>query len=778
MTSETTLREYVVTLHRFDDLESFYADMETAGGSLYIPDRAVDVAMRRPISRNTHYLLNDQEAAQLQNDPRVLAVELTPTELGIERTPMWTQTSSLWSKSNTLAQGQLNWGLLRVTEGSQRSNWGTGGTTEVTGTVTVPFSGKNVDVVIMDGRMEPGHPEFAKSSNGTGGTRVDQYNWYALTSQVTGGTNGIYSYTPANPGNDYHGAVVAGISAGNTHGWARDANLYNIYAYNADPQFDYVRAWHANKSVNTLTGRKNPTIINCSFGYKKVVTLSSLTSIVYRGVTYTGPFTEAQVNSYGLFTYSIFENPVVVTYVTFVFSFEFERVDIEECIAAGIIVVFAAGNESSKIDVTGGQDYNNSVTTGGVTYLYNQGSSDQAQGAISVGAISANFFTDTLEPKADYSSRGPGVDVFAPGSNIRSSSKSDRIPNVPDARNSSYVVGRFDGTSYAAPQVTGVLATMLEVMPSMTPAAAMSYIISNAKLGQINDTSGPVTDPYALLGAPNRYAFAKYPATMAITPSTATVTPLQSVTYTITMTDVPDGSLVYLTESGTSISTDFNDGVTQFVLTVTSGAASLTRTASASITGSRTSIMQLRTGGYDGNIQATASTVTVSASGTISSSDATLSALTISSGTLIPTFSSNTLSYTATVANGVSSVTVTPTRNQPNATITVNGTAVTSGSPSSTINLNVGSNTITVVVTAQDGTTTKTYAIIATVSVSDFASSSGSFTIDAQGKGFFTVTPSLDSVAEGAETFTLSLRTSSVSGNIVKTSDPITINNA
>src|SRR5690606_34014361 len=46
-----------------------------------------------------------------------------------------------------------------------------------------------------------------------------------------------------------------------------------------------------------------------------------------------------------------------------------------------------------------------------------------------------------------------------------------------------------------------------------------------------------------------------------------------------------------------------------------------------------------------------------------------------------------------------------------NATITVNGTAVTSGNASGAIALNVGSNTITTVVTAQDGTTTKTYTV-------------------------------------------------------------------
>ena len=98
----------------------------------------------------------------------------------------------------------------------------------------------------------------------------------------------------------------------------------------------------------------------------------------------------------------------------------------------------------------------------------------------------------------------------------------------------------------------------------------------------------------------------------------------------------------------------------------------------------------------------------------LQSTVATLSALTLQTATLSPTFTSGTTSYTATVSNDTSSITVTPTKIQANATITVNGTAVTSGSASGSISLTVGSNTITVVVTAQDGTTTQTYTVTVT----------------------------------------------------------------
>jgi hypothetical protein len=81
-----------------------------------------------------------------------------------------------------------------------------------------------------------------------------------------------------------------------------------------------------------------------------------------------------------------------------------------------------------------------------------------------------------------------------------------------------------------------------------------------------------------------------------------------------------------------------------------------------------------------------------------------LATLTVSPGTLNPSFNPNTRSYTADVANNVVSVTVTPTLQDTAATMTVNGQATTSGQPR-TISLNGAgqSTTITITVTAQNG---------------------------------------------------------------------------
>jgi autotransporter-associated beta strand protein len=102
------------------------------------------------------------------------------------------------------------------------------------------------------------------------------------------------------------------------------------------------------------------------------------------------------------------------------------------------------------------------------------------------------------------------------------------------------------------------------------------------------------------------------------------------------------------------------------------------------------------------------------AAGLAASSNADLSNLVPSDGTLSPAFASGTISYTASVPSATTSMTVTPTVADATATITVNGNPVTSGSPSGSISLNLGANVITNVVTAQDTVTTKTYTLTVT----------------------------------------------------------------
>lgn len=88
-----------------------------------------------------------------------------------------------------------------------------------------------------------------------------------------------------------------------------------------------------------------------------------------------------------------------------------------------------------------------------------------------------------------------------------------------------------------------------------------------------------------------------------------------------------------------------------------------------------------------------------------------LSAMTISHGTLSPAFAPGTKNYTATSSDA--SITLTPTWQESGASIKVNGSTVTSGSASGSISLAMGDNRIVVIVTDNSAKTT-TYVLIYT----------------------------------------------------------------
>ena len=98
----------------------------------------------------------------------------------------------------------------------------------------------------------------------------------------------------------------------------------------------------------------------------------------------------------------------------------------------------------------------------------------------------------------------------------------------------------------------------------------------------------------------------------------------------------------------------------------------------------------------------------------VPSSDATLSTLVISTGTLTPAFTVLGTAYTVSVGNDTTSLTVTPTTTMPGSTITIEGEAATSGEPSDPIALGVGETAITIVVTASDPRHTSTYTVTVT----------------------------------------------------------------
>ena len=512
--NDTTKREYIVTLHDRSDLGNFYDEMEHSGSRYgYTPERVVDVAARREISRNTHYWLTNAEAEQLKQDERVMAVDLTIAERGAIVRPMAPFVySANWDKSSTNTATSLDWGPFRIYRGSTVAGWGSDGTALTSGDLRLTAGGKNVDVVIVDGLVLPNHPEYAVNPDGTGGTRVVQYNWF--------GNSGSYNYNTGTAANRNHGMHVAGIACGNTMGMARDSNIYNIGPYGengvgTEQIFDYIRTWHNAKTINPVTGRKNPTITNNSYGIFNFDRLDTapLTRVDYRGLAYTptAPATSidpAQALAIGVLVLYSGTIPVALYQVRLP-SFD---ADVTDAIADGILVVGAAGNwYNLKNDVTSGVDYNNAFyrAAAGTIRNQNQGVSPACAGSVTAGAISVmNIDATVTEQKADTSCSGPRNQVSAPGTNIFSAHFDS---GVADPRNGAYWLAKLTGTSMASPLVCGGLACMLEQYPWVLQGNAITYLNTYSTSNQIV-FSGSDTDMYAFRagrGAPNKYHFFK-----------------------------------------------------------------------------------------------------------------------------------------------------------------------------------------------------------------------------------------------------------------------------
>lgn len=520
------MNTYIVALNEGIDYDAFWNEIENLSPSDgFVPSRRVDIINNRDaFKRICEYALTEEEAEQLKNDPRVAAVEQPVRDLPFVNivNNSITMGDKSFNKTTSSNSAEVNWGLVRHTNTS--NVYGSGTTTS--SKYTYDLDGTGVDVVINDSGIQPGHPEF--------GSRLRSINW---SSYYAG-------YTDSQIDQDGHGTHVAGITAGKTYGWAKGADVYslasgNISGINSADPLDFFEAlinWHTTKTNN------RPTVVNMSwelrFNWENLQpVLGDYRNYISGGQHSSGPILSGQNISYyrskGLIDIQqglpIQPNPDM-PYSSIAYNNA-----LGEVIDAGIIVVQAAGNNSFKMDkptASGGSgDYDNyvniSITLLGNTYTYNnnyyhRGSSPKDPRAIVVGSLGASGQLDTSVPantggdrQADYSTKGPRIDIYAAGTNIMSSWITASGSPYQHG-NLLYKQNNSSGTSMAAPQVAGMIALRLQQQPLTNIKASTncetlkSWLIGNALTNRIYSPTTSTTDytnRVALLGAPNRIAY-------------------------------------------------------------------------------------------------------------------------------------------------------------------------------------------------------------------------------------------------------------------------------
>ena len=334
-----------------------------------------------------------------------------------------------------------------------------------------------------------------------------------------------------------HGCACAGLSAGNNFGAAFEADIWNISIFgNADMSteltYDAMKVFHKYKKINSETGRQNPTIVNGSWGYFAGFNSGTTVSYKFKGTTgtFTGydvTSTGAQAAAFGLRGGSSYNRQ-------FSTSSRSDSVDTagDEMVDAGVIFVTSAGNNNQRLtsdkndphrldyfttlnsgDTRTGNWPSGTCPSGGKEWIHPQhvgyNSTTDYYPAITVGCLDEyigpwEHGPAYCERKVDYSNNGPGIDVWSPGDETLSSG-TNYIVGYTDyqrADNASFYDCYFNGTSAAAPIVTGVIALYLQTKPDATSQDVRAWIkkygsVSMGSTGLLNDEyPDDTTDEY------------------------------------------------------------------------------------------------------------------------------------------------------------------------------------------------------------------------------------------------------------------------------------------
>ena len=459
-------------------------------------------------------------------------------------------------------ENRTNWGMKRVGIATNGDSWPnvTGNPAVINTDLDYSLTGKNVDLIIQDSGVLQYHPEFidsdgksrvrdiildgpyyidptyfnnnnytyTKPDGRTGITTASAHSWWEISSNRSNAFQSLgviaipNNYTEANAlgigGTSHtmtssHGTACASLSAGKNYGLAFEANIWTVSIFspadlNTELCYDALKLFHQNKPINTATGKKNPTVVNGSWGYYGGFNSNTNVSYSFAGSTgsftgYTSSSTGVQALAYGL-RGGLFYNRQFAT------SSRTSSLDTagDEMSDAGVIFVTSAGNNNQRLGIGLTDPHLNDFLTtlnggesragfpgetavsgcpsGHRNWIHPQNvgydNVEDFHPTICVGAMDEFIDSGYQERKAQYSNNGPGVDIWAPADELIAAgmraANGDGLPyDINYSRyNSDFVDMYFNGTSAAAPVVTGVVALFLESKPDATSAEVKDYL--------------------------------------------------------------------------------------------------------------------------------------------------------------------------------------------------------------------------------------------------------------------------------------------------------------
>ena len=469
---------------------------------------------------------------------------------------------------------RTNYAMVRVGFDTNGDFYGTasGNIGVRTDNLNFSLTGKNVDLIIHDSGIQQYHPEFIDgngqsrvsdivldgpytidpayfNSNSLTYTKADgrvgiattaAHEWWENTSKRSGAFSSVgtvaipNAYTmnnamgiggTVNGLTSGHGTGCAGLAAGNNFGLAFEANIWNMpgigdaVSLGIEANYDLMKIFHQNKPINTTTGRKNPTVINGSWGYQAAFSSGNTVSYKFQGGT--GTFTgNAATSNLVTAMKNGLNNQVVGAYRSWSSSSRSNSTDTaaSEMMATGVIYVAAAGNNNQRLGVGADDpdrlnylsdnyfsttDPRSEFPSGTVPCNHRDWMNPQGNGfdsttdfhpTICVGAMDDFVGADLAERKASYSNNGPGIDVWAPadetlsaGTNGVSSYEDfarpdDGMSYTNSTDGSDYFDSNFNGTSAAAPVVAGLVALYLESNPSATSRQVKDFLFEQGSV--------------------------------------------------------------------------------------------------------------------------------------------------------------------------------------------------------------------------------------------------------------------------------------------------------